>query len=503
MRYERACIGALLCCFVAVFSGGCAWVVNTLVDTGQSKIETWPGDSTIDFVRVQKAGDDFLTCMQEFGGKCGAQAPTSKNMVDVSPTLTQPVPAFRDFLLKIKDADFKDAKGEKISGTSPLSKTPGGRSAINVLASPTLENFINVFNYVAGTSGKGLSKKVKFEDNNKVPVFEFDRRDLQTFAKDVQAGIRFDGLGQVNKAAKHYLADLAKEGEKRTLTADERSQQQTLTLLERMTDYIELYTKAYFKDGNFVALDLDENSMKQFITEKLKPSFPGFDTNKPPWQNLINNLAKEAGCKDNKCRLVGKVSDMSFKTRGGVDYKFPAITVILQPGAEKLVTVSKVDFVGVGADLIRVFFEAIGDALAGVPGVTEATGCNTQILKNAALPVFDPKDQETHLTTDDFSNVNTYANQVEAATSTVIGRVVRGASWFSLNNESLAVLIEAAVGVIVKKASEKVLWCGFCVWRKDNPSDKGDALGLGKRSEQETVVTAKFVISGPVISRAK
>lgn len=492
MRYERAYIGALLCCFVVLFSSGCAWIPNTLVDTGQSKIEAWPGDTTIDFVRVQKAGDDFLTCMRGFGGKCG----TSKNEDrDINLTLTQPVPAFRDLLLEIKD--------KKEAGTSPLSKTPGGRAAMNVLTSPPLEDFINVFNYVAGASRESLSKRVKFDENGKVPVFDFGRRDLQIFAKDVQDGIRFDGFSQVNKAANYYLAKLAKEGKNRNLKDDERSRQQTLTRLERMTAYIESYTKAYFRDGHFVAVDLDENSMKQFITEKLKPSLPGFDANKPPWQDLINSLAKDAGCKDNKCRLVGKVSDISFKTRGGVDYKFPAITVILQPAGEKLVTVSKVDFVGVGADLIRVFIEAIGDALAGVPGVTEATGCNTQVLTDAALPVFDPKDQETHLTTDDFSKVNMYANQVEAATSTVIGRVIRGASWFSLNNESLAVLIEAAVGVIVKKASEKVLWCGFCVWRKDNRTGEGDALGFGKRSEQEVVVPAKFVISGPVILRTK
>ena len=75
----------------------------------------------------------------------------------------------------------------------------------------------------------------------------------------------------------------------------------------------------------------------------------------------------------------------------------------------------------------------------------------------------------------------------------------RGVSGFPLNNESLAVLIETVVGAIAKKASEKVLWCGLCVMRKNNDDRKeGEASyprGYGSRKD-EKLVPARFVISG-------
>jgi hypothetical protein len=154
-----------------------------------------------------------------------------------------------------------------------------------------------------------------------------------------------------------------------------------------------------------------------------------------------------------------------------------------------------------------VFLEAVGDALAGVPGVTEATGCKIQELpneKDLRLHVFDPNNQATKLTMEEFGNVNDYANKVEGVVSSVIGRVVRGASWFSLNNESVAVLIETAVGVMVKKASEKVIWCGYCVAHKERSSvTESDPTGvttvvpygIGRRAG-ETTVSAKFVVLG-------
>ena len=161
-----------------------------------------------------------------------------------------------------------------------------------------------------------------------------------------------------------------------------------------------------------------------------------------------------------------------------------------------------------GGDLVRVFLEAVGDALAGVPGVTEATGCKIQEMRDR-LPEFDPENPATKVKMEDFANVNDYANKVEAVVSSLIGRVVRGANWFSLNNESVAVLIETAVGVMAKKASEKVIWCGYCVAYKEGATmmerDPTGVIsvvpyGIGRR-EGETKVSGKFEIVGKEVKK--
>ena len=68
------------------------------------------------------------------------------------------------------------------------------------------------------------------------------------------------------------------------------------------------------------------------------------------------------------------------------------------------------------------------------------------------------EDNETVKATQ-FSKVNDYASQAESVAATATGQIIRGVSWLSLNNEALAKLIETAVGVIARKATEKVAWC--------------------------------------------
>jgi hypothetical protein len=110
--------------------------------------------------------------------------------------------------------------------------------------------------------------------------------------------------------------------------------------------------------------------------------------------------------------------------------------------------------------------------------------------KDLGLRVFNPDDPATKLKMEEFENVNEYANKVEGVVSAVTGRVIRGLNWFSLNNESLAVLIETAVGVMAKKASEKVIWCGYCVAPKEGATTIVPH-GIGRR-QGETIVSARF-----------
>ena len=55
----------------------------------------------------------------------------------------------------------------------------------------------------------------------------------------------------------------------------------------------------------------------------------------------------------------------------------------------------------------------------------------------------------------EFESVENWAGTIEGTTSAGVGRLIRGVSWFSLNNEALAGLIETAIGVTLRKAAER------------------------------------------------
>ena len=115
---------------------------------------------------------------------------------------------------------------------------------------------------------------------------------------------------------------------------------------------------------------------------------------------------------------------------------------------------SAVDFTQVGADIIRIVIEAIGDEIAQLPANKASTAClmNTPELKCYG----DPKEQ---VTSAQFAQVNFKADQVEALAGATAGQLIRGASIAALNNEAVAKIVETAVAVIARKTAERVAWC--------------------------------------------
>jgi len=494
MKYRKG-IGVFLCCCLAVVTGGCPWF--------GSKAE-----APIDFIRV--TGTDFLECMKDSVGACKKEkkegsAPKSGELNSI--TLVSDCRETLDAILvddkkqqgeiKAKEQEIEKQKKEFRSPDKEgiakleeqkaeffsLSATPGGQSAMKALRSPTLQKIVNLFNYAAGYE-------------QALPELEFDKKELGDFANNIQMTMRWDGFGQVHEKTKSLMrktlvVKAEKLANKEPVTREESLIKEAESL-NRLAAYLVAYTKAYFRNGRFAAVQLDDDAMKKFIAKQLE-----VNQDEQPWKDLLDDLVKKLPkAADGKHRnLFGKIEETSLKTRGGADYKFPAITATLQPGAGKFVTISKVDFVAVGADLIRVFLEALGDTVAGVPAMSDATGCNVQD-DNLRLTAFDPKIM--YLTEEDFADVNDFANRIEAATSVLVGRAIRGASWFSLNNESVAVLIETTTGVVAKKASEKILWCGYCVYRKDKEKRINYPLGLGttigKDGSFESAVTVKIKV---------
>ena len=471
MRRNTLALGAVLVFLVPLLSG-CGWITGQLIKSSQSQFAAELEEATFGFVRSDDKA--FERCMTTWGGTCDGRTEGAKTSEFV-----QPVKAFREF--------FGSSQVSLVPGLSDITTEATSSPAVRVLESSTLEKFIDIFNFVAGQPESNLSAT---KSDRNVLVFQFTPNELRNFSKDIGDAVRF---GAFQTSYEKLDQETKKLKSKTGLSEAQESHLANLEMCTKMTAYIVSYMKAYFRNGEFASIVLDPTKLKEAIKNRLETLFPGLVIDPSELEKLANKLAQGLPLVDGKYRLIGRICETSFKTRAGADYKFPAITATLTPGSREFITVSKVDYVAVGGELIRVFLEAVGDALAGVPGVTGATGCKLEGMpdaKDLGLRVFNPDDPATKLKMEEFENVNEYANKVEGVVSAVTGRVIRGLNWFSLNNESLAVLIETAVGVMAKKASEKVIWCGYCVAPKEGATTIVPH-GIGRR-QGETIVSARF-----------
>ena len=175
---------------------------------------------------------------------------------------------------------------------------------------------------------------------------------------------------------------------------------------------------------------------------------------------------------DGKYHLLTKVEDGGFVSRGGTKYAFPGFSVSADPFSESMIQVSKVDFTQVGSDVVRVYIEAMGDQCGQLPADQTSTACKAkmadQLINVDKMQCYIEADQQVKA--DQFSKVNDRSNQAESLAATATGQAIRGISWLSLNNEALAKVVETTVGVVARKATEKITWCVYaCSTNKDNP----------------------------------
>jgi hypothetical protein len=214
------------------------------------------------------------------------------------------------------------------------------------------------------------------------------------------------------------------------------------------TNLIAAYMKAYFRAGKFVTITLNDIKLKEALKSSL-----GIEDPASIYQLLFGNLFTPDP--QGNGQVFGSIGKVAFVARGGDSYQFPAIQPTLNVTAARPLQMSKIDFIAVGSDLVRVLLEAILDAEFRVPGVTNSTGVEEKVLQD--FNQLTPKP----ITEDQFGVVEQVSKAVEGGVSSAVGRVVRGVGMFSLNNESLATLIETFAGVALKKVSEKVCWCYF------------------------------------------
>ncbi len=138
----------------------------------------------------------------------------------------------------------------------------------------------------------------------------------------------------------------------------------------------------------------------------------------------------------------------------------------------------------IGAEVVRVFLEAVFDAHEGLPGlapanVPAATGLS---LGADGLPLF--RAPMGHVDAGDLGTMSEFNTRVATRVRAILGRVVAGVGPLSLNNQALEDLIVELVTTSVRKAVEKGSWCWFaCNLDQDLDAVRDDAKAAAKDAE--------------------
>jgi hypothetical protein len=248
----------------------------------------------------------------------------------------------------------------------------------------------------------------------------------------------------------------------------------------RLAAYIATYMAAYFRHGKFFEAKLDASAYKTQLIGKLTSGAGGFSAKDA--QSIADQLFDELGLKDGTI-TIGSISTDGFTSRGGQALVFPELQVTVSvPGGK--VERPQMNYTLVGDDILRVLLNAIFDAWLGVPATSGATGATVKVddgsgnAVDVGLVSFAPEEfstaqhQHNIVTADEFASIDARASQVDAASASAIGRVVRGGGFISLNNEALASMIETVVGVTLRKGTEKVLWCWYACAAQSNVNNE-------------------------------
>jgi len=222
--------------------------------------------------------------------------------------------------------------------------------------------------------------------------------------------------------------------------------------------YLGVYLKAYFRNGEFGQINFD---LADFY--KRYPELLPYKTQLDP---VLSQIVPGP---------FGKVGEGALIARTGRQLQFPPLEITVDPTKHTAVSVAKLDYPEIGADLVRVALEAIFDAHDRMPAVDNATGATGALFgtnPQLALAVFQPSATTPvpagKLSTEQFTRTASYANSAEGAAATGVAQAIRGFNIAALNNEALAKAIEALVGTAVRKAVEKVTYCWYaCVVNQD------------------------------------
>jgi hypothetical protein len=148
-----------------------------------------------------------------------------------------------------------------------------------------------------------------------------------------------------------------------------------------------------------------------------------------------------------------------FVSRDGTKFQFPI--EINSISGNKIQAMRSLDHSQVGADIIRIFLEAVRDGslsnCEGIPAIDKsATGVKVGLLRFYAD---DACSKKWKITFERLNIIQTHANAAESMIATAAGKAIRGGVFGALNNEALARAVETAIGVMARHTTEQVEWC--------------------------------------------
>jgi hypothetical protein len=176
----------------------------------------------------------------------------------------------------------------------------------------------------------------------------------------------------------------------------------------------------------------------------------------------IRYAAGSGGASGPGLRAAVRLTSDGFIDRNGNVWRFPglSIDVTKEPGRRSSAASSQVDSQRITADLTRVFLEAFFDAAFRQPAVEGATALHVRWKDSTRpYPAFDA--DHPPIPMDALARVTRDALRSEAAVTAEVGKAVRGGSFFSTQNETVAASLETAAGVIAKKLVEHGGFCYF------------------------------------------
>jgi hypothetical protein len=444
---ERCRNGLSVCVLASTLSlAGCSAIANHIAtDLAKNQAKSFSTD-----LHIRGRAAAYLACLKGHGGTCGNNA-------------TNALPQTREALA-----------GRPNSPTEPFAARSVEFDRENPRASMVQRKISYLYDTLTGVtppdqSGQSLIKVSRRTDGVEELTVEFAAEDLEEYHKFIDEQTFGD----------QWRAD-AERAAKSAATRQDATLRQAACVMKFEQEYF----RAYFRDGRFVQIQLNAQSLRNELKKRF-PLLSGLPDSE------LDQTIKDLGASLSGS-LFGNIGTLGFVTRGGLTFQFPVLTVGLDPTAKEAITLPKVDAVGTGADLIRVYLEAFFDAFNGLPAVSNATGCFKDGARDGcALPVFDPK--AGAVTATQFGDVNTISNQAEAAASDTFGRLVRGGGPIALNNEALARLLETLVGVTVRKAVEKGAWCWYAC-----PRDVSETLSVSP--QEETVIKVTIRMAAPRVA---
>jgi hypothetical protein len=400
-----------LCAIVllASASSGCGSLVAAL----QSAIKAQPG--SVELVTVTTKLPQVLSCIERTDGVCAARV------------VGAPSHVMRDICNQLRAY----TETTQAIGTQAI-------------CDPTAAKLEEIMNAAAG---RPIDEKQP----------SLSRSGTRDFAKTLFDAANVRSWTQISAALRPRAEKLRTAALTRALSPDEAAERAALTSAVTLTALLEAYFSDYFDDGHFVSLTLDPSDLEGSAAAELQRKLGlSASSAKEVVQDVVGQVKidNQPTGSDGMYHLITAKTDDGFITRAGNKYQFPTVSVTFTPGARQPVNVSKVDFSAVGADLMRVFVEAVGDYWTQVPAVKQASG-----VKAGLLRVYGVDPAKEQVKEDGFTKVNNWSASAESAAAGATGEYIRGIAWVSLNNEALAKVIETAVGVAVRKASEKVIWC--------------------------------------------